>query len=284
MQNGDSAANVERRQADQLLTLHQGVGVVPVERFQQWTLELLASWFGCDYASWASGTDPRSQPHSRVEFGTAARRAKIAHLELQLPHLQRGFVSLITIQRGRTGSAFADLDARRFEMLAPHVMTAWQSSLRLGLHAFAAKAHTACAAIVNSAGYLELADSPFYEMLRNAWPNWNGSRLPEPLLAIAAGESSTSLANATWSVQVTGDLRFLVGTPLGPMSRLSSREQTVTRAVLDGASHAEVASQLGISANTARNTLARVYKKLSVRNRMELARRFRSLMSKQPST
>ncbi len=273
------AGNEAQTLPKQLLTLHQGVGAVPVEYFRQWALELLVGWLGCDHAMWVSGTEPKLLPHSRAAFGNPPAAAQASTLELQIPHTQRGVVSLFTVQRNAARRLFTTDDAQRFSSLAPHLLTAWQTRLRLSLHVYAAKIHASAAAIINAAGFVEVADCSFYAMLRTAWPDWRGSRLPEALLNISPSHGAAPLANIGWTVQITGDLRVLIGTPLGPMAGLTGREQTVTRAVLDGASHAEVAAQLGISTNTARNTLARVYKKLSVRNRLELARRVRTTVS-----
>ncbi len=264
---------------EQLLTLHQCVGSVPVEHFRRWALELLAGWLDCEHASWASGTNPKLEPHSCAAFGIALPATKASTLELQIPHTQRSVVSVFTISRNNAKGALATDDAKRLAILAPHLLTAWQTCLRLSLQAYAAKTFPAAAAIANAAGYLEVADSTFYPMLRTAWPDWTGSRLPEALLALSPNHAAAPLANIGWTVQVAGDLRILIGTPLGPMARLSARERMVTRAVLDGATRTEVAALLGISTNTARNTLARVYKKLGVRNRVELARRAKTPVS-----
>jgi two-component system nitrate/nitrite response regulator NarL len=56
-----------------------------------------------------------------------------------------------------------------------------------------------------------------------------------------------------------------------PASRLSVRELDIVRAVLKGASNRDIASQLGLSEQTVKNHLRRIFAKLGVQNRVELA-------------
>lgn len=65
-------------------------------------------------------------------------------------------------------------------------------------------------------------------------------------------------------------------------SILSPRERQVCALVLRGLVIKEAAFRLGISTNTARNHLARVYQKLGVTTRAELVHRFQRLGEDQP--
>lgn len=53
--------------------------------------------------------------------------------------------------------------------------------------------------------------------------------------------------------------------------RLTAVEQGIVAAAVRGATNKEVARRLGLSEQTVKNSLSRVYRKLGVRNRVELA-------------
>jgi DNA-binding CsgD family transcriptional regulator len=57
------------------------------------------------------------------------------------------------------------------------------------------------------------------------------------------------------------------------LARLTAREREAALALLAGRAYADCARQLGISVNTLRNTIARVYRKLGVAGKLELAQR-----------
>lgn len=64
-----------------------------------------------------------------------------------------------------------------------------------------------------------------------------------------------------------------VGAATEPMPRmhLTSREIEVVRLVVRGHSNAEIAAQLGIQLQTAKNMLSSLYEKLGVSTRLQLA-------------
>jgi DNA-binding NarL/FixJ family response regulator len=78
---------------------------------------------------------------------------------------------------------------------------------------------------------------------------------------------------------MTGEIaRMLVesfrGPSVAPDTGLSARESEILGLVIEGFSNKEIAQKTGIAAGTARNHLARIFKKLHVRNRTEAATKF----------
>jgi DNA-binding NarL/FixJ family response regulator len=61
--------------------------------------------------------------------------------------------------------------------------------------------------------------------------------------------------------------------PGGPVARLTSRELDVVRLVVDGRSNHEIAAALGIGPKTVETHLARVFERLGIASRTELATR-----------
>lgn len=86
----------------------------------------------------------------------------------------------------------------------------------------------------------------------------------------------TSTVRRPTSSRPSTATRVISAAALGARSRLSLREEAVANAILNGASHFETAEQMKLSPNTVRNTVARMYRKLNVRNRIEFARLLQS--------
>ena len=62
-----------------------------------------------------------------------------------------------------------------------------------------------------------------------------------------------------------------VDTPTGNYHHLTSRELQIVSAIVDGETNKAIAERLGLSGNTVRHHLTRVFGKLGVENRLELA-------------
>jgi len=65
--------------------------------------------------------------------------------------------------------------------------------------------------------------------------------------------------------------RPLVFDPERPRPNLTEREKQILRLVCDGMTNAEIASQLGISPETVKSELKRMFRKIDVRNRTQAA-------------
>jgi DNA-binding CsgD family transcriptional regulator len=194
-----------------------------------------------------------------------------------------GLTTGIAIRRRRGRAPFdaRDLDALR--LVAPHLLLAWRSCQTLKLYRRAATAAMSCGlaasacggptAIVDRDGYLQVADHQFLGALRRCWPDWTGLRVPAPLRVLLAGAACVTAADLQWSIVEEGELLFLSASPIGVLARLTAREREAALALLAGRPYADCARQLGISANTLRNTIARVYRKLGVAGKLELAQR-----------
>ncbi|HXH97645.1 MAG TPA: LuxR C-terminal-related transcriptional regulator, partial [Gaiellaceae bacterium] len=79
---------------------------------------------------------------------------------------------------------------------------------------------------------------------------------------------------ALFALQARAELLRIPGRRPGRPGTLTEGERRIAEAVSEGRSNKEVAAQLFLSVKTVELTLTRVYRKLGVRNRAELAARF----------
>jgi DNA-binding CsgD family transcriptional regulator len=88
-------------------------------------------------------------------------------------------------------------------------------------------------------------------------------------------ERFDALGAARWAEKVAADLARLPGRRPAKSDGLTTREGEVAELVAAGLTNKEVAARLFVSVRTVEATLSRVYEKLGVRSRTELAARLR---------
>ena len=89
----------------------------------------------------------------------------------------------------------------------------------------------------------------------------------------AAELAFTQLGAVLWVPHASAELRLL-GLRRGSPDRLTPAEEQVARLVADGHANDEVAAALFLSRRTVENHLSRIYRKLGLGSRAELARVF----------
>jgi DNA-binding CsgD family transcriptional regulator len=109
------------------------------------------------------------------------------------------------------------------------------------------------------------------------WMAAEGGARPEPVRALARGTESE-----VTQLDDVGDHLLAPGMPLGgvdiadPSFRLSKRELEIANYLAQGYSTINVGAILGVSVNTIRTHVRRIYQKLQVCSRVELVHRIRS--------
>jgi DNA-binding CsgD family transcriptional regulator len=263
--------------------VHEQAGVVDAGQFRGGALRsLLEAFEGCE-AIWGTdgGVALRVAARGREDSGLAARWPEVPDFASDciawrvrdpLSGLTTGIVIRRGPGRGRAGAPFDAQDLAALRLAVSHLLLAWRTCQTLKLYRRATAAGDA-SAIVDRDGHLQVADHRFLGAVRRCWPHWSGARVPDPLRALLAGGAPVIAADLRWSVVEEGDLRFLTAGAIGVLARLTGREREAALALLAGQPYAECARQLGISVNTLRNTIARVYRKLGVAGKLELAQR-----------
>ena len=128
-------------------------------------------------------------------------------------------------------------------------------------------------AICDERGFLREATPGFIHLLRRLWPQWQGSRLPQALLADVQAATPCAVADTRFGIVAKGAYRYVEVRPAGPLDTLTPREREVAEQYARGESSGAIARALGLSPATVRNHLASCYRKLAVNNRSELTLR-----------
>lgn len=157
-----------------------------------------------------------------------------------------------------------------------------QLQLRLTLHLFASASHSffmhlmrntepldgRCSALVDRHGLYHEAQPQFHDLLDEAFPKRSQS-LPFP---VPEPGTRSRVQNLCVSCDALDDLFMLQIWKAGPLDELTTREHQVVTAVAQGLSFKQAAKRIGIAPSTVANHLYRIYRKLGVNSRTELAR------------
>lgn len=184
------------------------------------------------------------------------------------PHHMQG----LSLFRAGQEDHFHEDNLRIVECLMPHLVEALGICRTLALLQAGATepaAERGAMALCCDSGMIAFAGSGFNQLLQQEWPGWKGPKLPKALQGIGpAGFAGKAI---TLSATVVGKLLFLRARRLSPLRLLSPRELEVATLYAHGHSHKEVAQRLGISPATVRVFLQRIYAKVNIGDKSELA-------------
>ncbi|WP_166877483.1 helix-turn-helix transcriptional regulator [Massilia mucilaginosa] len=128
-------------------------------------------------------------------------------------------------------------------------------------------------AIITAAGDIQFSTPRFVELIQLDFPGWHGHRLPSLIMDGLRRVGVVSFAGKKVRVLVRchASLLFVYAVSDSPVLSLTHRELAVARLFSRGYSHKEVAQHLHIAPATVRNFLQKIYVKLNVRDKAELA-------------
>jgi DNA-binding CsgD family transcriptional regulator len=180
-----------------------------------------------------------------------------------------GLYSLISLYRRDRGNAFTEQDRLRQQRLVFHLVNA--SSHAFFLHLSRTQTDRpaeSAAAAVDSSGVLHETMPRFQELLQTFFPGQPSQPLPFPL----PPEGETRVINGLCiRTEPLAELRCVYIWPAGPLDKLTPREREIVYAIARGLSFKQAARRVGIAPSTVANHLYRVYRKLGVYSRNELA-------------
>jgi len=178
----------------------------------------------------------------------------------------------LTLWRHDPKQPFTEDERQAKEWLMPHIADAHRAA-RLREVLDDPRERRDCWAVVDERGFLREIHPGFARCLRQHWPDWQGSRLPEALLVMLHETQTARIGQKRLHVKKRGAFRFLHVTGAHPLDKLSPREREIAARYARGENHHIIASAMALSPATVRNHIARCYRKLAVNNKAELARR-----------
>jgi DNA-binding CsgD family transcriptional regulator len=208
----------------------------------------------------------QSEIHQRCfgRFGIS-RILATAHVEPR-----SGLISLLTLYRRSRRVHFTPAEKALHKRATFHLFQAASHAYFLHLMRTFIEEREAggAAAVVDSQGAFHEVQPRFLDLLERHFPNQKLHALP--FAPPAAGGTDTVNGLCVRSEPV-GDLSCVLIWEAGPLDRLTARERETVFAVTQGLSFKQAARKIGVAPSTVANHLYRIYRKLGVNSRSELA-------------
>lgn len=176
----------------------------------------------------------------------------------------------------REDVAFSEAERTAVELVIPHLVESGRQAHLTDLfrNTRAAPHQSAlAAAMVNRRGIVIEAEPSFVDLLGRRFPDWQGPQLPPELARRLSEERGGPLVvgRLVCFLDWHEDLALMRIRNVLPVDTLSARERQVAELFASGESSAEIGAKLAIATNTVRVHLSRIYDKLGVVNKAELA-------------
>ena len=184
---------------------------------------------------------------------------------------------------------FSAADLQSLQFLLPHLVEAQRESRLARARDGGAPARSRRSlALCDAHGVLQQIDEHGLALLRLEWPHWRGGRLPEPLAAVVAAtarpaadgrtvadDSRTTLApfygrGITVQLSRSSPGLMLEVRRRAAADRLSARQRDIAQRYARGHTGPEIAVHLALSPSTVNNHLGAIFKKLAVKNKLQL--------------
>jgi DNA-binding CsgD family transcriptional regulator len=180
-----------------------------------------------------------------------------------------GLYSLLTLYRKDRRRPFSDEDRARQQRVTFHLFNAASHAFFLHLlRAHSDRPAESAAAVLDHEGAFHEAQPRFLELLEKHFPG----RAPYSLPFTLPLPGETRLINGLCvRCEPQADFNYVFLWPAGPLDRLTARERQIVYAVAHGLSFKQAARRIGIAPSTVANHLYRIYRKLGVHSRSQLA-------------
>jgi DNA-binding CsgD family transcriptional regulator len=197
-------------------------------------------------------------------FGIA-RILSTAHVEPR-----SGLVSLLSLYRHDKKRSFTPAEKSLHKRATFHLFQAASHAYFLHLMRTFIEEREAggAAAVLDQHGAFHEVQPAFLDLLEKHFPNQRLHTLPFPVPHAGTTQTVNGLCVKTEPV---GDLLCVLLWEAGPLDRLTVRERETVFAVTQGLSFKQAARKIGVAPSTVANHLYRIYRKLGVNSRSELA-------------
>jgi len=182
-----------------------------------------------------------------------------------------GLLQFVSLYRHRTSPPFEPVHRVLFEQFSAHLMQRWSARIAalVGDVGSAGEAH----GLVDGAGDFVYVGARLALVLRERYPQWDGTRLPADLAVATRGPHATlKLGTRRLGTRQCGDLVLLSLAPQRRAALLPPREMSVALLYADGRSHKEIARAAGLAPATVRTYLRGAYLTLGVSDKVALGR------------
>jgi DNA-binding CsgD family transcriptional regulator len=181
-----------------------------------------------------------------------------------------GLYSLVTLYRRAADARFTEVEKARQQHVTFHLFNAASHSFFLHLLRRTERVVGAGAAVIDAQGSFHEAQPRFFDLLEEHYPEHKVRESVLPFALPAAGDTVTR-GKLCVRCEAMGDLFMVQVWKAGPLDRLTAREREIVMAVSQGLSFKQAARKIGVAPSTVANHLYRVYRKLGVSSRTELA-------------
>lgn len=179
-----------------------------------------------------------------------------------------GLYSLVTLYRKNREHVFTEVEKARQKRITFHLFNAASHTFFLHLARDRERPANSAAAVVDEQGYFHQAQPRFLDMLEEKFPAHRQPTLPFAIPPV--GQTVIVDSFCVYSERA-GDMFIVYLWPIGPLDRLTPREHEIVIAIAQGLSFKQAAKKIGVAPSTVANHLYRVYRKLGVYSRTELA-------------
>lgn len=188
------------------------------------------------------------------------------HRILSSIHLCRrtGIYTLLSLYRFDPEERFQELEKQHHQRLLFHLVEAASHACFLSLKN-PNEAH-AYHAICDKEGIYHEAEPNFMDLMENNFGTQDLNRFPLNLALAEQQYNELKIRS-----EALGDLYRVSIRETSPLDTLTTREQEVVDGVTQGLSFKQIAKKLQLSPSTVSNHLYRIYQKLNINNRSELA-------------
>ncbi|MTV39583.1 helix-turn-helix transcriptional regulator [Duganella radicis] len=179
-----------------------------------------------------------------------------------------GLYEALALYRAGEYDHFSGAEQHTMQHLAQHV----QEALHINQQTMSGQPAQSDLAIVDFDGAVQFCGPAFHTLAQLEWPDWQAQRLPAALMtALSAPDGVYAGRHLLVSCMVHERWLYLRARKHFKFAQLSPREMEVARSFASGLSSKEVAQQLGLAPATVRNFLQKVYQKLEVSDKAQLA-------------
>lgn len=220
--------------------------------------------------------NPREMQRVRETAGNGLREylkryqleAVMATCQLGTPLTPAGFM---TVWRFDRRWPFSEANRRIKQSLFPHMVEARRVNRLLNLESI--RGADNAWALTDTSGHLFEVGADFIATVRIEWPEWEQTMLPRALARQVAEGNDFVGRRVRVSVEPAGRLQLLRARLSDAGDSLGRREREVAQAFAAGESYAAIAQRLALAPSTVRTHLQRIYRKLDVHTKSDLARR-----------